>query len=55
MPNPVATLPDPDAAVRWRNWQARGAETDRRMARRMRRVMFVVATAWAIWFSVQLG
>jgi len=51
----VATLPDPDADVRWRNWQARGAATDRRMATRMRTVMLVAAAAWAVWFFVQLG
>jgi len=50
----VAT-PDPDADVRWRSWQARGAASDQRMATRTRTVMLVVAAAWAVWFFVQLG
>jgi len=55
MTNLVATLPDSDADLRWRNWQARGAKTDRRMATRMRRVVIVLATGLAVWFVVQLG
>ena len=51
----VPTVPDSDADLRWRDWQARGAESDRRTATRMRRLMIVIATALAIWFSVQLG
>jgi hypothetical protein len=48
-------IPDPDAEVRWRNWLARGAASDRRLATRTRTVMLVVAAAWAVWFFVQLG
>ena len=51
----VATVPDSDADLRWRDWQARGVESDRRTAARMRRVMMVIATALAVWFAVQLG
>ena len=51
----VATVPDSDADLRWRDWQARGAESDRRTAARMRGVMIVIAIALATWFSVQLG
>jgi hypothetical protein len=48
-------IPDPDADVRWRRWQARADASDRRMATRTRTVMLVVAAAWAVWFFVQLG
>ena len=55
MTNLVATLPDSEADVRWRNWQARGAESDRRTATRMRMLMAVIATALAVWLLVQLA
>jgi len=51
----ASTLPLSDADLRWQNWQARGAKSDRRMATRMRRLLFVIATVLAIWFVVQLG
>jgi hypothetical protein len=51
----VATVPDLDADVRWRRWQARSDASDRRMATRTRTVMLIVAAAWAVWFFVQLG
>ena len=35
MTNVVATLPDSEADIRWRNWQARGVENDRRTATRI--------------------
>ena len=37
-----------DAAVRWRQWLARGAEADRRTAKRMRAVFVLIAGALAI-------
>jgi hypothetical protein len=56
MTNLVATLQGSDAEdFRWRNWQARGAKSDRRMATRMRRLVFVIASGLAVWFVVQLG
>ena len=55
MTNLFATLPDSEADIRWRNWQARGAESDRRTATRMRRLMLVIATALAVWLFVQLA
>ena len=51
----VATRPDSEADIRWRNWQARGAENDRRTATRMRRLMLLIATAFAVWLFVQLA
>jgi hypothetical protein len=55
MTNLVTTLSDSEADVRWRNWQARGAESDRRTATRMGRLMLVIATALAVWLFVQLA
>jgi hypothetical protein len=55
MTNPVATLPDSEAENRWRNWEARGVESDRRTAVRMRRLMLVIGTALAMWAFAQLA
>jgi hypothetical protein len=55
MTNLVATLPDFEADTRWRNWQARGAESDRRTATRMRSLMLIIATALAVLLFVQLA
>ncbi len=47
---------DTEAAdIRWRNWQARGAEGDRRTAKRMRRLMLVAVVGLLMWFVVQLA
>ena len=45
----LATFPDSQSAIRWRNWQARGVENDRRTATRLRALMLVIATAFAVW------
>jgi hypothetical protein len=50
----VAIVSDTDAAIRWRDWQARGAARDRRTATRMRRVMLLTIAALVVWFVVQL-
>lgn len=50
----TAAIPDVDADVRWREWQARGAASDRRTAARMRIVMMFVVAASIIWLLVQL-
>ena len=55
MTNLVAALPDAEGEVRWRNWQARSAESDRCTARRMRRLMLVITTALAVWAFAQLA
>jgi hypothetical protein len=55
MTNLIATLSDSEADIRWRNWQARGAESDRRTATMMRRLMLVIATGWVVWLFVQLA
>ena len=55
MTAPVAVVPDADAEARWRNWAARGAETDRRAAQTMRGVAFVIIVAYAAWAVVQFA
>ena len=55
MTTQAATIPDTDADIRWREWQARGAASDRRTAARMRTVMFVMVAALIVWFVVQLS
>ena len=54
MTNLTGVIPDVDAEIRWRDWQARGAASDRRTAARMRTVMLLVAAALVVWFAVQL-
>jgi hypothetical protein len=54
MTNPAVTLTPSDADIRWRNWQARGAEGDRRTAARMRTLMLVIVAALVVAFLVQL-
>jgi len=54
MTNHTAGIPDVEADVRWRDWQARGAASDRRTAARMRKVMLLVVAALMVWFVVQL-
>ena len=49
-----AVIPDVEADIRWRDWQARGAASDRRTAARMRKVMLLIVAALIAWFFVQL-
>jgi hypothetical protein len=46
----TAVIPDLDADIRWRDWQARGAASDRRTAARMRMVVLLVVAALIAWF-----
>jgi hypothetical protein len=55
MTDQAATVADPEAELRWRKWQARGAEGDRRTAKRMRGLMILIAAAFLVWFVVQLA
>jgi hypothetical protein len=55
MTTQLATVPESDADVRWREWQARGAENDRRTSTRMRILMVVIVAAFVIWSVVQLA
>ena len=51
----AAAVADPEAELRWLNWQARGAESDRRTARRMRGLMIFIAAVFVVWFVVRLA
>jgi hypothetical protein len=55
MTNQVAIIPDAEAEVRWRNWQVRGAEADRRTAKRMRGWMLLLAAGFLVWIVAQLA
>jgi hypothetical protein len=55
MTNQVAIISATEADIRWRNWLARGAASDRRTATRMRRVMLLIVAALVVWFVVQLA
>jgi hypothetical protein len=52
MTGPAATIPTPEADLRWRQWQARGAADDRRTARRMGTAMVLMAIGFVIWLLV---
>ena len=54
MTSHTAVIPDVEADIRWRDWQARGAASDRRTAARMRKVMLLIVAALIVWFVVQL-
>lgn len=54
MTNHTAVVPDVEADIRWRDWQARGAASDRRAAARMRTVVLLLVAALIVWFVVQL-
>ncbi len=49
-----AMIPDAEADTGWRDWQARGAASDRRTAARMRKIMLLIVAALIVWFVVQL-
>ena len=50
----TAVIPDVESDIRWRDWQARGAASDRRTATRMRTLMVLIVAALIVWFVVQL-
>jgi hypothetical protein len=54
MTNHTTVMPDVEADIRWRDWQARGAASDRRTAARMRKLMLLIIAALVVWFVVQL-
>jgi hypothetical protein len=53
MTDQAAMIADAEADLRWRHWQARGAENDRRTAKRMRALMMLIAAAVLVWLVVQ--
>jgi hypothetical protein len=48
----AATVPEREAELRWREWQARGERNDRRSAKMMRIVFLLLATAIVIATAV---
>ena len=54
MTNHTAVVPDVEADIRWRDWQARGAASDRRTTARMRKVVLLIVIALIVWFAIQL-
>lgn len=54
MTNHSAVNTDAEADIRWRDWQARGAASDRRTAATMRTVLLLMVGALIAWFVVQL-
>ena len=50
----TAVIPDVEADLRWREWQSRGAASDRRTAARMRKLMLLIMAALITWFVIQL-
>ena len=54
MTSHTAVITNVEADIRWRDWQARGAASDRRTAARMRKVMLLIVAALIVWFFVQL-
>ena len=55
MTNQAAVVTDVEAEARWRDWQARGAASDRRTATRMRMLLMVIGILLAVWAFVQLS
>jgi hypothetical protein len=54
MTTQTAVIPEVEADIRWRDWLARGAASDRRTTARMRTVMLLTVAALIAWFFVQL-
>jgi hypothetical protein len=54
MTNHISLTADAEANVRWREWQARGAEADRRTATTMGALTVLVFVGLAFWIFVQL-
>ena len=52
----VAAVPsdDPNADIRWREWQARGADADKRRPATLAKVGLLIALAVTIWFMAPL-
>jgi len=55
MTTQVAIVPGTEGEIRWRNWEARGAEGDRRTAKRMRALMLLIAAGFLVWAVVQFA
>jgi hypothetical protein len=55
MTTQVSTVLDPEGDLRWGQWQARGAASDLRTAKKMRTVMLVIAALLVVWLTVLLA
>lgn len=54
MTDQAAVVTDVEAETRWRDWQARGAASDRRTAARMRILLTFICLLLVVWAFVQL-
>jgi|KBSMisStandDraft_5_1062788.scaffolds.fasta_scaffold135536_4 hypothetical protein len=54
MTSPIAAVTDVEADKRWREWQAKGAASDRRTTANMRKVMLLIVAGLIVWFVAQL-
>ena len=52
MTDHAAVVSDPEADVRWRDWQARGAASDRRTVDRMHMLALLIVAALFVWSIV---
>jgi hypothetical protein len=50
----IAADADAEAQLRWRNWEARGTENDRRRGKTIRALMILLAAAFLLWFALQV-
>ena len=55
MTTQVAVVPDAEAEIRWQKWLTRGAEADRRTAKRMRGLLLLISVGLVVWSIVQLA
>ena len=51
----LPSMPDAETDIRWRQWQARGAEADRRRATAVGRLSALAAVGLMIWLFIQLA
>lgn len=55
MTDPLVPVPDVDAGVRWRAWEARSAASDRRWSAIMRGVLLLLGSALAVALLSQIA
>jgi hypothetical protein len=48
------TIRDDEGDSRWRDWVARGAESDRRTTKRMNGLMLLIAIGLGLWLFVTM-
>jgi hypothetical protein len=52
MTTSVLAVPVTEADIRWKKWEARGAESDRRRTTRMKAVVIVIGIGLALAFLI---